>query len=270
MKKVLKEIYNLDTSIYESSFLHKIVQDRLRVNHIISEKNYLNYLNENMDEIKALKKALNNNFSKFFRNKLTFSYLEQVILPELIQQKTKLKQKEIRIWSAACASGQEAYSLAILCNELSKSQQTNIRFNIFATDISEGEIKKAQKGIYAEQALNNITMKRIKENFELKNAVFSINKEIKEYVEFSTFNLLDVNNDSPPVSIFGSFDLIFCSNLLFYYNAKIQKQMLNKVDANLLPGGYLVIGEAEKNSIKREKSYTHIFNTSILRKSNSK
>jgi chemotaxis protein methyltransferase CheR len=201
MKKDLKEICNIDVSIYDSVFFDKTLQARVVANSIISEKNYFDYLSENNDEVEILKKALNNNFSEFFRNRLTFAYLEYIILPELIQKKAKLKKKEIRIWTAACASGQEAYSLAILCNELLKSQHTNMRFRIFATDISDNEIQKAKKGIYPETALNNVTMKRVKENFEVKNDAFVIIKELKKLIDFSTFDLLDINTTSPQASI---------------------------------------------------------------------
>jgi chemotaxis methyl-accepting protein methylase len=98
------------------------------------------------EECGLLVASLNNTFSEFFRNTLTFAYLEQIVLPGIIERKKREKHREIRIWSAACASGQEPYSIAILIDELIRVQNANLSCHIFATDINPSEITVAKKG----------------------------------------------------------------------------------------------------------------------------
>lgn len=262
----LREIINIDTSIYNTSFFDKTIQNRMLTNNLASIDSYFDFLSKNSKEIESLKTTLNNNYSEFFRNKLTFDYLEEIILPQLIQNKTNFKRKEIRIWSAGCAGGYEAYSIAILCEELLKTQSTDIHFRIFATDISESEIEFAKQGIYFESKLNIMTWKRVNENFTQKKGTFTISNALKAKIDFSTLDLLDEQRDSPMNSIFGGFDIIFCSNLLFYYNSKSQQQILSKVNRNLLPGGYLIVGKAEMNIVSKECNFNWIPNTSISTK----
>jgi len=134
-----------DISKYDDSFLLKSIEKRIIAKGVHSKREYLSLLISSKEECIALNESLSICYSEFFRNSLTFAYLEKLILPSLFSSKYKLKQKEVRIWSAACASGQEAYSLAILCEELIATSTSVLSYRIIATDIDPEQVEKAEK-----------------------------------------------------------------------------------------------------------------------------
>lgn len=262
----LKEKLAIDLSVFDPAFLERTITSRMASNSIKSADLYLNNLQENKEEQTELARALNNSYSEFFRNPLTFTYLEQVILPQLIERKKARNENEIRIWSSACASGQEAYSLAILCDELIETTNAKIAYRIFATDICEDEIDHAQKGVYNAITLNKVTLKRIQTYFARRGDTYSVAVLLKEYIDFSTFDLLLAHGACPPASVYGNFDVVFCSNLLFYYQSEYRKRILEKIGNSLAPGGYLVTGESEREIAKRNNFREVFINSGIFQK----
>jgi len=258
--------YFLDLSVYDDAFLQNIINDRRRELALVTDGEYLNYLESSVEETAVFKSRLTNSYSEFFRNPITFAYLEQVILPQLIEKKKIRKEKEIRIWSAACASGQEAYSLAILCDELIKYTSADLTCRIFATDISQEALDLAQSGNYQSLSLSKVTLKRVKTYFSLKGENYCIIPEIKSNVDFSVFDLLSDLGSCPPASIYGNFDLVLCSNLLFYYKPDYRKSIIEKIGNCLAKGGYIITGETERE-ILSENYYREIFvNSAIFQK----
>lgn len=256
--------YNI--SVFEDSFLLKSLEKRVDITGNRSISNYLEYLKTNKDEADVLVESLNINYSEFFRNPLTFAYIEQVILPTFFEKKRKNKENDIRIWSAACASGQEAYSIAILCDEIKQNIKTNIACRIFATDINNEEISNAQMGVYPATALNKVTLYRIQTCFIQSGEYYSIIPRIKKYVDFSIFDLLENKGGSPPASIYGNFDLVFCSNLLFYYKPDYRIRILEKIGNSISIGGYLISGETEREILK-DNNFREVFvNSAIFQK----
>ena len=258
--------YNHDVSVYDEAFLQNIINDRKRELALLDDKEYLNYMEKHTTEATLFKSRLTNSYSEFFRNPLTFAYLEQVILPQLIEKKKIKKEKKIRIWSAACASGQEAYSTAILCDELIESKNVDIDYLIFATDLDPEVIEQAQIGQYQPATLSKVSLKRIQSYFIQEGENYSITPGIKNYVDFSAFDLLSGEGICPPASVYGNFDLIFCSNLLFYYKPEYRIRMLEKIGKSLSSGGYLITGETEREIIKWN-NYRELFaNSAIFQK----
>ncbi len=262
----ISEITGIDLSLFTELFVEKTITSRMADVNCYSSDHYIKLLKTGGTETEALKKALNNHYSEFFRNTLTFAYIEHYIIPCLASGLSNRNRREIRIWSAACAAGQEAYSIAMLCDEYSKNHASGIRFRIFATDISEAEIQKAQLGVYQENALRNVSHERIGTYFTKNGDGFLVHPKLKEYIDFSTFDLLSERNLCPPASIFGNFDLVFCANLLFYYSQKAQKIMLDKVDTCLDNQGYLVVGDAEKEIVENLIGYREINHIHLLQK----
>ena len=261
-----KTRYQLDISIYDAAFLQNIITDRRRELAIEPNGEYLNYLESCSDEAFVFRDRLTNSYSEFFRNPLTFAYIEQVILPQIIEKKRIKKETEIRIWSAACALGQEAYSLAIICHEVIENKLEDLNFRIFATDINQETIDQAQRGIYQAVAITKATLNRIQTYFIRKGENYSIALTIKNYVDFSVFNLLSDQGSCPPASIYGNFDLVFCCNLLFYYKPEYRIAMLEKIGTSLAKGGYLITGETERE-ILQANNYREIFaNSAIFQK----
>jgi chemotaxis protein methyltransferase CheR len=257
---------NLDISAYDEAFLRNIINGRRSELDIETDKKYLNYLESCKEEVTIFRGRLTNSYSEFFRNPLTFAYLEQVVLPQLIEKKRIKKEKEIRIWSAACAAGQEAYSTAILCDELIESKKANMNCLIFATDVDPNVLEQAQRGNYQPATIGKVTLKRIQTYFIRKGENYSIAPSIKNYVDFSTFNLLSDQGACPPASIYGNFDLIFCSNLLFYYRPECRNSMLEKIGKSLSKGGYLITGETEREILNGNNFCEVYVNSAIFQK----
>lgn len=133
---LMKVSYGLDISMYETSFLKKAIRTRMTARCIPIAEDYLLLLDYLPAESREFIAQLSNSYSEFFRNPLAFTYLEQIILPAMIGQKTINAENELRIWSAACASGQEAYSIAMLVDEIVQRDKVLMGCHIFATDIS--------------------------------------------------------------------------------------------------------------------------------------
>ena len=237
----------IDLSKFEDSFLKKSVLKRMDETFCKTEVIYYTYLEQNQFESELFLNSLQISYTEFFRNSLTFSVLEKIIIPSIVLKKASSNRNEIRIWSAACAGGQETYSLAMLLKEFSNGHGEKINFRIFATDQSETQIQEAQLGQYSELALNCLTMKRVNQWFTKQGETYFIKPEIKENIDFSVFDLFDDNYSSPPTSIFGDFDLIICANLLFYYKPEYQKQIIRKTTNCLSKYGYLITGETERD-----------------------
>jgi len=244
--KVMSGMQGTDISRYDESFLLKSIQKRLVATSSATIADYCKYLSEHDGEAEEFCLSLNITYSEFFRNPLTCALLEQRVLPSLIEEKQGAGTAEIRVWSAGCAAGQESYSVAILLDELLPPRQTNLSFRIFATDISENCLATAKRGVYDTAAVQNVRLKHIHSCFESHNKRYAVAPRLKDRIEFSFYDLLDEHSTSPPGSIYGDFDLVFCCNLLFYYKPEHQKFILNKIINALSGGGYLVTGEAER------------------------
>ena len=249
--EVMSREYKADISMYEKSFVEKSVEKRLIALNIKSLSSFSELLAMDKNEADIFLNSLSISYSEFFRNSLTFALLEQLVLPGLIEEKHA--NTEIRIWSAACAAGQEPYSIAMLLDDLIRRKEKKSRFRIFGTDVSEKELERARKGVYCLSDVQNVSTGLVMKYFIQKGENYTISDKIKDHVDFSFHDLLDTNYISPASSIFGDFDLVCCSNLLFYYNPEIRQQILNRLYLSLSPGGYLVTGEAEKDIVQRHK-----------------
>jgi chemotaxis methyl-accepting protein methylase len=248
--KVMSGMQGTDISRYDESFLLKSIQKRLVATSSATIADYCTYLSEHDGEAEEFFLSLNITYSEFFRNPLTFALLEQRVLPGLIEEKQGAGTAEIRVWSAGCAAGQESYSVACLLDELLTARKTSLSYRIFATDISEKCLATAWRGVYDPAAVQNVRLKHIQSCFESHNGVYSVARRLKDRIEFSYYDLFDEHSTSPPASIYGDFDLVFCCNLLFYYKPEVQQVIMNKVIHALSGGGYLVTGEAERAIIE--------------------
>lgn len=241
----------LDISRYDAVFLEKSLQKRMAATACRTIEQYTSLLERHQDEAQQLVDSLCNSYSVFFRNPLTFAVLERIVLPQLIGQKNSNRRKEIRIWSTACASGQEAYSLAILLEELHRNQNGNFDYRLFATDHCQQQIDQARRGQYSAAALDHLSLKREREWFTRQGEVYTIHPRLRDKVDFSVFDLFSDHLSCPPASIFGDFDLVVCANLLFYYNRPWQEFLLEKIGNCLIDGGFFVTGEAERDIVSQ-------------------
>jgi len=237
---------HLDVSGYEEAFILRSMEKRIQDIQWVGTDSYWQELEINEEERTHFLKSLQVSYSEFFRNPLTFAVLEKLVLPELIQQAIRNKRNKLRIWSMACASGQEVYSLAMLLEEYLENESNPIQYSIVASDQSKSEIELSREGFYSASALGNVSLKRLDRWFIKKKESYQIKDELREKIDFSVFNLVSDARGCPPESIFGDFDLIICANLLFYYKPEYQQTILNKAAKALSKGGYLVTGEVER------------------------
>ncbi|MCK9638645.1 MAG: hypothetical protein M0R39_01960 [Prolixibacteraceae bacterium] len=255
--------YQLDIRGFDPSFVDKSVGRRLMACNNIASVNYLELLKQSREEVTHLIDSLHISYSEFFRNPLTFAYLEQFVLPQLKYKKRKGAKTELRIWSAACASGQEAYSVAILLDEMNQESAEKIGYRIFATDNNMEELEKARLGIFKPSSLQKVSLKRIQCYFVQNNENYSILPSIKKLIDFSFFDLLEEQPASPAPSIYGNFDLVICSNLLFYYAPAFRKRILDKLRKNMSTDAFLVTGETERE-ILMKNGFSEVYEHSSI------
>lgn len=256
---LMNQKYARDLSVYDPAFLQRSLKRRQLAVCVDSLAEYCHYIQENENEAEILSNSLHINYSQFFREPLTFALLEQQILPGILSKKTD--GSEIRIWSAGCAGGQEAYSLAMLLLELSEMYKKEIGLRIFATDISPSALKTASAGIYDFNSIQNVRMKYFNKYFSTWGESFAVLPQLKQHISFIEYDLLDRATANPPESIFGDFDVVMCSNLLLYYQLKSQQFILQKLRKAMSESGYLIIGETERN-ILGTSSHLNMLETS--------
>lgn len=271
LNKIILEIgdlYGVDISKFENGFLLNSIEKRIISNKCPDYYSYSELLLSDTNEAEAFFNSLNINYSEFFRNKLTFSYLEYVLLPGIISQKLAKKEKEIRIWSAACSNGQEPYSLAMLCEELTFKLKDKIQYRIIATDINEREVNSAKQGVFTPLSMGNVPLNFMQKYFFSIGDNYQISSGIRERVDFSVFNLLEGDEFCPPVSIFGNFDIVMCCNILFYYKQACRKTILNRLSRCFSKETYLITGETERAFMKENDFSEVASNTGIFRQTN--
>lgn len=181
--------------------------------------------------------VMTTNESLFFRDNKPFEQLRTTTLPYML--KARANRRKLRIWSAAASTGQEPYSIAMLFNEeKSKFAQWNIE--ILGTDISKAALGRAKSGIYSQfEVQRGMSVQMLLKYFSKIEDKWQVNADIRNMAKFEIFNLLD----NP--SKFGTFDIIFCRNVLIYFDMETKTQVLNKISRVLAPDGVLFLGAAE-------------------------
>jgi chemotaxis protein methyltransferase CheR len=259
----VRKVHGLDLAPFDRTFLAKALDRRAAV----SAETALAYeerLARDFSETEKLLRSMHIGYSEFFRNSLAFALLEQLILPGLIDARKKSGRGEIRIWSAGCAAGQEAWSLAILLDALNRVRETPFSYRIIATDRFAPDLAEARAGLYSEEAVGNVRMTHLRRYFSRQGESFRIIPRLMDRVEFSVFDLLDEKTFCPPESIFGDFDLVYCSNVLLYYRQEAQALILGKMRTCLAPGGYLITDETEGRIVERTPGFSRVVSTAAI------
>ncbi len=239
-----------DLSLYNQDFLQHNLDKRLEDVASPSLAHYFQLLKKDPEETEKLVRAFRITYSEFFRDPLVFSLLWKWMIPAILFRQEKPGKKDIRVWSAATAAGQEAYSLAMVFDDARRLYpDKDISLQIFASDLCHTEIEKAKEGFYTMEQLQKVPFKFINEYFYPTGKGYRLIPRIRESVKFFTYDLLSTQTTSPPESIFGSFDLIYCSNLFIYYNDRNRKKIINKLLKNLENGGLLITGDSEKEVV---------------------
>jgi two-component system CheB/CheR fusion protein len=239
----LNTIFELLLKATGVDFSHyKVATIKRRLNHKILEsglksiKEYVKLIIKDKKELENLYKDLLINVTDFFRDKEVFGSLKKSVLPKLIKNKTS--DDTLRIWVAACSTGQEAYSIAMMIIDLQKNKSRKIPVKIFATDLDEDAITKARIGEYSIADLEAIPKTYLNRFFDKSGDKYRVSKELREMCVFAPHNILR----DPP---FSRMDFISCRNLLIYFDLAAQKKVLATLHFALVDGGYLMLGKAE-------------------------
>ena len=193
---------------------------------------------ENKPEVSRFINAITTNLTSFFREPHHFEFLATTACQEW--QKTSLSDKKIRIWSAGCSTGEEPYSIAMTLRE--SMNLTNWDCKILATDLDSKVIEKGQQGVYGVDRIETLTQARKKQWFlQDRNHpdVVKVKPALQELISFKRLNLLE------PWPMKGKFDLIFCRNVVIYFDEQTQAQLFDRYADSLREGGYLIIGHSE-------------------------
>lgn len=241
-----KYIYNL-CGIYfpdnKKYFLESRLQKRIRFLKLDSFEKYMDFLKYNPNkngEIKYLVEAITINETFFFRNQPQLDALVSGVIPGIVASRPKFNNK-IKIWSAAASSGEEAYSTAIILTELVKPKFPYLDFEIVGTDINHAVIETASNGIYKDYSIRNTPIYYLKKYFKNNNNSYEIDPQIKKMVTFKYLNLYD----DAAMRTYTNFDVIFCANVLIYFDVASKIRVVSNLYNSLNKNGYLFIGYAE-------------------------
>ncbi len=235
---LLHESTGNDFSLYKKSTLQRRIQRRMRLHKIDVIDDYLDYLHKNRQELNLLFKALLIHVTHFFRDPAIWDYLKTKLIPSLLAAHPT--GKKLRAWVPACASGEEAYGLAMVFKEVLDQERVKDQFSlqIFATDLDQDIIDKARRAFYPAKIEQDVSPERLNRFFVSEKNGYRICKEIRDMVVFASQNLI---TDIP----FCKLDILSCRNLLIYFDRELQEKVLPLFHYALNPGGILLLGTAE-------------------------
>lgn len=225
-----------DFSLYKKSTIGRRIERRMAQHNIDNPEVYARYLKEHPPEVQALFRELLINVTSFFRDPEAFNTLRNDILPQLLADKAE--GYIFRIWVAGCASGEEAYSIAILLRELMDETKLEFKVQIYATDLDDDAIATARTGIYPPNIAQDVTPERLHRFFSKDDAGYRIKKDIREMVVFAIQNVIK----DPP---FTRLDLLSCRNLMIYLEPELQARLMPAFQYALKPGGVLFLSPSE-------------------------
>ncbi|MDU9394193.1 CheR family methyltransferase [Pseudomonas sp. zfem002] len=232
-----------DFQHYKRATVLRRLERRLHVTARTDLAGYRDYLEQHPEECRALLADMLIGVTNFFRDRDAFEALQQHVMPGLASDDgSEGNQREVRIWSAGCSTGEEAYSLAMLATEQLALEQRSARIQVFATDLDERAINAGRLGIYPEAIATDVPMTRLRQFFIREDQHYRVRKDIREKVLFARHNLLS----DPP---FSQLDLVVCRNLLIYLDREVQREILRLFHFALRKGGYLFLGCSESADV---------------------
>ncbi len=234
--RLLRMATGVDFTEYKQSTLARRIKRRMVLRGFATLEEYRRHLERNREEANALCENCFITVTSFFREPAVFEELKTRVFPALLENRAP--EDPIRIWTPGCATGEEAYSIAICLMEFLEEREVNLPFEIFATDISETAIEKARAGIYTGAALAHVSPQRLARFFNRTERGHQIAKTLRDTCLFARHNVAQ----DPP---FSKVDLISCCNVLIYLGAVLQRKVLSILHYALKPTGFLVLGPSE-------------------------
>ena len=254
---ILKNASGIDFTYYKRSTILRRIERRMLVTHTSSLPEFARLLGDSQEEVNTLVKEILIGVTNFFRDPAFFEKLKYNAIYKIVE---RAKEDEpIRVWSAGCSTGEEAYSIAILFQEVMDELQVKRDVKIFATDVDSRAIEQAGKGIFSENIIDDVTPDRLAKFFLKVGDQYHISKSIRRMIVFATHNMFS----DPP---FGKLDLISCRNVMIYFQPVMRRGLFAIFHSALKNGGFLFLGKSEtageyvnlfKPVCSAEKIYLH-------------
>ena len=235
--------YGIRLAPIKKTMLEGRLQKRLKVNNIPNFKEYIDFLFSDLGLQKELIHMVNvvtTNKTDFFRENEHFEFMSNQVLPEFCKNSPR---ETFKVWSSACSSGEEPYTISMVIEEFNAAHQ-QIPYSIHATDLSTEILGKAINAVYSLERVADIPL-TLKQKYLLKSKdkekpTVRVKKNLREKITFNRLNLMDDSYD-----VAQGFDLIFCRNVLIYFDKETQEKVINKLCRHLKPGGYFFLGHSE-------------------------
>ncbi len=254
LKITHEEFIQLRDFIYEQSgifinenrkyLVENRLSNRIKELNLKSYSEYYNFLRfdpSKRTELNRLFEVVTTNETSYYRNPPQLKVFQEKVLTQAIEECRKTNRKRLRIWSAGCSTGEEPYTIGIILHEVLKQEISRWDIKIAATDLSEAVLAAAAKGIYSEYTLRTTPPEIVTKYFEKKESSFVVKPEVKRLVSFSQVNL----NDKIQLSRVEKSNIIFCRNVIIYFDDDMKKRVINSFYDNLVPNGALLIGHSE-------------------------
>ncbi len=242
------------------------LSNRLKELNLKSYNEYYNFLRfdgSRRDELNKLFEVVTTNETSFFRNPPQLEVFQRVVLGEAINECRRTGQKKLRIWSAGCSTGEEPYTLAIILHEALKGEIASWDIKITANDLSEAVLAAARRGIYNEYALRTTPKDIAEKYFHKEGNLYRLDSSLKRLVSFGQINL----SDKEQLKRVEKSQIVFCRNVIIYFDDEMKRKVINAFYDNLLPKGVLLIGHSESlHNISRAFQLEHHKGTILYRK----
>jgi chemotaxis protein methyltransferase CheR len=246
--RVLREFIYQQTGIYFQDNKKYLLEGRIgkRV-QLLGLKTYDDYLQfvkygtHRTEEMRHFYDAITINETFFFRNEPQFEAFEQTLVPAILARRGALTRQKLRVWSAASSSGEEAHTIAMLYLEKLRTKYQGLELEVVGTDISNAVLETARKGVYREYSIRNMPKQYLDKYFTVEDVRYLLRDEVKRLVRFDNMNLYDQTR----MRQMTGFDVIFCCNVLIYFDTQSKIQVISNLYNALNRGGYLFIGYAE-------------------------
>jgi chemotaxis protein methyltransferase CheR len=246
--KLLREFIYQKTGIYfqdnKKYLLEGRLGKRLQVLGLPDFEKYFDFLRFNVgrnEEMRHFYDAVTINETFFFRNEPQFEAFEKTLVPEILKRKNSNGRTKLRIWSAASSSGEEAHTLGMIYLEKLKPKYPGLEMEIVGTDINNSVVETARQGVYREYSVRSMPKQYLEKYFSIDNLRFTVNDEVRRLVRFENMNLYD----HAKMRLMNNFDVIFCCNVLIYFDQQSKIQVVSDLYDGLNSGGFLFIGYAE-------------------------
>ncbi len=236
--------YGIKLPDFKKTMVEGRLQKRLRKTSIKTFSEYIDFVfsKQGKDEMLEMIDAISTNKTDFFRESTHFDFLTNTLLPQFAKENPREK---LKIWSAAASSGEEIYTIAMVMEEYNSNiNESNVNYSILGTDISIEKLKTAIAAIYPEDRIKDVPIiirdKYLMKSKDPSKKVVRFTPSIRSRVEFRRLNLME---NKYPVD--GDYDIIFCRNVLIYFDKNLQERVINKLCEKLKPGGYFFLGHSE-------------------------